>query len=166
MNAECLSAARAVQKGQYYTPALMAPRPNDAIIKSLLLTSLRGALPQPERDWPFQLYCRSPRPPVPNGLRTLHEGAARLGCSVRTLRGHIASGAISYVVIGHGKKRPRRMLTDADIDAFITAQTRKDSPACLSIAARARHIGTSTSKSEVIAFTARPNARLGGTRKK
>jgi hypothetical protein len=42
MNTECLSAALAVQekKGQYFTPAsaLRALRPNDAIIKSLLLT--------------------------------------------------------------------------------------------------------------------------------
>lgn len=172
MNTECLSAAPAVQekKGQYYTPtsALRALRPNDAIIKGLLLNSLRCA-PQPELSggWPFRLYCRRPRPPVPNGLRTLAEGAARLGCSVRTLRGHIASGAISYVVIGHGRKRPRKMLTDADIDTFIANQTRKDLPiSCPSIAARARHTFTSTSKSEVIAFTARPNARPGVKPKK
>jgi hypothetical protein len=170
MNTECLSAALAVQekKAQYYTPAsaLRALRPNDAIIKNLLAYSLRNA-PQPERrDWPFQLYCRSPRPPVPNGLRTLQEGAARLGCSIRTLRGHIASGALRYVVIGHGKKRPRKMLADADLDQFIANQTRRDSPACLSIAPRARHTGISTSKSEVIGFTARRNARRAAKPKK
>jgi hypothetical protein len=170
MNTECLSAAPAVQekKGQYYTPtsALRALRPNDVIIKGLLLNSLRCA-PQPELSggWPFRLYCRRPRPPVPNGLRTLAEGAAKLGCSIRTLRGHIASGALRYVVIGHGKKRPRKMLTDADINTFIANQTRKDSPACLSTKTHARHTGTSTSKSEVIAFTARRNVRPGGTRK-
>jgi hypothetical protein len=170
MNTECLSAALAVQekKGQYYTPAsaLRALRPNDAIIKGLLLNSLRCA-PQPELSggWPFQLYCRLPRPPVPNGLRTLHEGAARLGCSVRTLRGHIASGALRYVVIGHGKKRPRKMLTDADIDQFIANQTRKDSP-CPSVATPARRSGATTFKSEVIAFTAQRSARLGVKPKK
>jgi hypothetical protein len=173
MNNECLSATVQEKKGQYYTPtsALRALRPNDAIIKGLLLNSLRCA-PQPELSggWPFRSYCRqraAPRPPVPNGLRTLHEGAARLGCSVRTLRGHIASGTISYVVIGHGKKRPRKMLTDADLDAFIANQTRKDLPtSCPSIAMRARNTGTSTSKCEVIAFSARPNARPGVKPKK
>jgi hypothetical protein len=58
----------------------------------------------------------------------LGEGAARLGCSVKTVNGHIASGALGYVVIGHGTRRPRKMLTDADLDAFIAAQTGKNVP--------------------------------------
>jgi hypothetical protein len=61
MNTECLSAALAVQekKGQYYTPAsaLRALRPNDAIIKSLLLTSLRCA-PQPELSGGWLFRCQ------------------------------------------------------------------------------------------------------------
>src|SRR2546430_15506855 len=51
----------------------------------------------------------------PDGLKTAAQAAARLGCSVKTLNGHVASGALRYVIIGHGTKRPRRMFTDADL---------------------------------------------------
>jgi hypothetical protein len=103
---------------------------------------------------------------MPNGLRTLAEGAAKLGFSLKTLRGHMASGALRYVVVGHGKKRQRKMLTDADLDAFIANQTRKDSPACPSTEPRARHTGSSIFSGEVIGFTARRSARLAVKRKR
>jgi excisionase family DNA binding protein len=108
--------------------------------------------------------AREATPPA-DGLCTMREAAARLGCSVRTLQGHIASGAIRYVNIGHGRTKPRRMFTDSDLAEFIANQTRKDSP-CQSIATRAHHTSNTTSKSQVIAFSARPSARLGGTRKR
>jgi excisionase family DNA binding protein len=100
----------------------------------------------------------------PDDPMTMGEAAARIGCSVKTLRGHIASGALRYVVIGHGRKRPHKRIAPADLNAFIEAQTRKD-VACLSIETRARPTGNSTSKSEVIAFSARRSARLGAKRK-
>lgn len=106
---------------------------------------------------------RRPQRP-PDGLRTASEAAAKLGCSVKTLNGHVAVGALNYVIIGHGRKRPRKMFSDADLDAFIEAQTRKDVP-CPSFAIRARHTGASTSKSKVIAFSAVPRPRPGGKRK-
>ena len=56
----------------------------------------------------------TPRPS--DGLRTPAEAAARLGCSIKTLNGHVAAGALKYVIIGHGTKRPRKMFTDADLD--------------------------------------------------
>ena len=40
-------------------------------------------------------------------------------------QGPCGGGALKYVSIGHGSKRPRHMFTDADLDAFIAAQTRK-----------------------------------------
>jgi hypothetical protein len=107
-----------------------------------------------------------PRAPVPDGLRTMREAAAKLACSIKTLKAHVAAGAIGYVVTGHGSKRPRRMFTDADINAFIANQTRKDSPACPSTATRARRSGNSISNAEVIAFTARRNAGPGAKRKR
>src|SRR5262249_53512472 len=70
------------------------------------------------------------RLPPSDGLKSAAEAAAKLGCSVKTLNGHVAFGALRYVSIGHGTKRPRRMFTDADLDDFIANQTRKDSPAC------------------------------------
>jgi|HubBroStandDraft_6_1064221.scaffolds.fasta_scaffold1681154_1 hypothetical protein len=102
---------------------------------------------------------RRERPRPLDGLLTADEAAARLRCSVKTLNGYVASGTVRYVAIGHGSKRPRKMFTPADLDDFVVNQTRKDSPACLSAATRARPTGNTTFKSEVIAFSARPNAR-------
>jgi hypothetical protein len=99
-----------------------------------------------------------PREPVPDGLRTPAEAAARLGCSIKTLTGYVEAGALRYVALGHGRKRPRKMFTDADLTAFIESQTRKDVP-CQSTRPVARHTGTLTSSVEVIGFTARRNAR-------
>jgi excisionase family DNA binding protein len=70
-------------------------------------------------------------------LRTPQEAAARLRCSQRTLRAHVRAGALRYVIIGRGTKRPRRGFTDADLDEFIERQTRRDAP-CLSTGRRAR----------------------------
>jgi len=112
---------------------------------------------------------RAPRKPSkpPDGLRTKPEAAAKLGCSIKTLNGHVASGALRYVVIGHGTKRPRIRFTDADLDEFIANQTRKD-VACPPTSPKtvARRISTTTSKCEVIGFTARRNARRAAKPKK
>ena len=96
---------------------------------------------------------RPPRQSSPDGLKTAAQAAAKLGCSIKTLNGHVASGALRYVAIGHGTKRPRKMFTDADINSFVANQTRKDVP-CPSTASRVRRIGTSISGGEVIALTA------------
>src|SRR5262245_25824726 len=108
------------------------------------------------------------KPPVaapPDGLRTPAEAARKLGCSIKTLNGHVAAGALKYVAIGHGKRRKRKMFTDADLDEFIQAQTRKDVP-CPSTKTRARRTGNLTSSGEVIAFTAQPRPRPGGKRRR
>ena len=110
------------------------------------------------------------KPPVaapPDGLRTPAEAARKLGCSIKTLNAHVAAGDLRYVSIGKGTKRPRRMFADPDINEFITNQTRKDVP-CPSISTEtvARRISTSTSKCEVIGFTARRNARRAAKPKK
>jgi hypothetical protein len=117
--------------------------------------------------------AQQPKPPrqrrarsaPPGGLRTMGEAAARLGCSIKTLNGHVATRALRYVNIGHGSKRPRKMFTDADLNTFIEAQTRKDSP-CPPSATRARPTGSTTSSGEVVAFTARPKSRPSGKPKK
>jgi hypothetical protein len=107
----------------------------------------------------------TPRQSSPDGLKTAAQAAAKLNCSIKTLNGHVASGALRYVIIGHGTKRPRRMFTDADLDAFIASQTRKDAP-CRSTASRARHTGTSIFSGAVIAFTAQPKPRTSVKPKK
>jgi Helix-turn-helix domain len=111
--------------------------------------------------------ARKPRHPPADGLKTAVQAAAKLGCSVKTLNGHIASGALRYVDVGHGKKRRRIRFTDADLNEFIANQTRKDVP-CPSTRTEtaARRISTSTSKCEVIGFTARRDARRGVKPKK
>src|SRR6516165_2354458 len=101
----------------------------------------------------------------PNSLLTPADAARRLGCSVKTLAGHVASGALRYVIIGHGIKRPRKMFADADLDAFIVNQTRKDVP-CPSTATRAPRSGNTTSSGEVIAFSAQPRPRPGAKPKR
>src|SRR5439155_18085640 len=102
---------------------------------------------------------------MPDGLRTPREAAAKLRCSTKMLQGHVTSGALRYIQTGLGTRRPRRMFTDADLAAFVANQTRKDSPACPSTKVRIRPTTSSTSNGEVIAFTARPNARLNAKRK-
>jgi hypothetical protein len=103
----------------------------------------------------------------PDGLRTKAEAAAKLGCSTKTLDGYLSTGALRYVALGHGKKRQRKMFAEADLDEFIANQTRKDVP-CPSTKTGtvARRISTSTSKCEVIGFTARRNARRAAKPKK
>jgi hypothetical protein len=46
-----------------------------------------------------------------HGLRTSTEAAEFLRCSRKTLSAHAGSGALRYVIVGHGTKRPRRMFT-------------------------------------------------------
>lgn len=85
-------------------------------------------------------------------LRTPLEVAQRLRCSRRTLDEHVRSGALRYVSIGHGKKRQRKMFTDADVDEFIARQTRRDVPLVNDV--RVRSSKESASTSGAISFTA------------
>jgi hypothetical protein len=98
-----------------------------------------------------------------NGLLTRGEAAAKLGCSVKTLDKHVAAGALSYVLIGHGTKHLRRMFTDDDLAIFIETQKRKEFSACQSLKTPARRIGGSTFKSTVVAFSAQQRPRQAGS---
>ena len=109
---------------------------------------------------------RKPRQAPSDGLKTAAQAAAKLGCSIKTLKGHIKAGELKYVALGSGRVRRRRMFTDADLDEFIANQTRKDQPACPSSRTPARHSGASTSNAKVIAFTAQPKPGHGGKRKR
>jgi hypothetical protein len=97
---------------------------------------------------------RRPHPPrPPDGLRTSAEAAAKLGCSIKTLDGYVKTGALKYVALGHGKRRQRRMFTDADLAEFITNQTRKDMPCPFTgTGTAARRSSISTSRSKVLGF--------------
>jgi len=110
---------------------------------------------------------RKPRQSPPDGLKTAAQAAAKLNCSIKTLNGHVASGALRYVVIGHGTKRLRKMFTDPDLNEFIVNQTRKDVP-CPSTRTEtvARHSGTTISGCEVVGFTALQKRRTNAKPKK
>lgn len=93
-------------------------------------------------------------------LLTPKEAAARLRCSVKTLRAHVRSGALGYIVTGRGKKRPGIAFDPSDLEAFTLRQRRMEAP-CQSGETRVRATGNSTSSFEVIAFTARQRPQLG-----
>jgi predicted DNA-binding transcriptional regulator AlpA len=97
--------------------------------------------------------------PPPDGLLTLRQAATKLGMSLRTLRQHVASGALRPINIGHGKQRQSLRFADSDINEFIAAN-RKDIP-CPSARTEtaARRISISTSKSKVIGFMEARNRR-------
>src|SRR5262245_19927305 len=96
-------------------------------------------------------HQHKPHLPVPGGLQTAGQAAAKLNCSIKTLKGHVKLGDLKYVVIGHGSERPRKMFTVADLDQFIANQTREEAPSWPSSKTRARHTGDLTSNSKVIA---------------
>ena len=111
---------------------------------------------RPPRGSPNQSR-RHPLPPL-----TRPEAAARLHCSVKILDQHVAAGALRYVAIGRSKKHPRRMFAKSDLEAFVLRQTREEQLPCPSTNPNARRIGRSTSRSPVIAFTARRKQQPDG----
>jgi excisionase family DNA binding protein len=98
-----------------------------------------------------------------SALLTPAEAARDLKISVRTLRGHVDDGAIRYIIVGRGKKRPRIAFAPADIEEFERQRRRRkakiETKPCRSIGRKARHTGITTSGSNVVAFSAlRANA--------
>ena len=96
-------------------------------------------------------------------LLTLEKAAEKLGICVRTLRDHVRYGEISYIVLGRGVKRRRRMFDEADLEAFKERQRRIDQ--CQSTSQKTRRSSISTSNVPVVAFTALRNARRKERRK-
>jgi excisionase family DNA binding protein len=90
-------------------------------------------------------------------LLTPAEAADTLGVSVKTLVGHIKDGELRYINVGRGGKKPRRMFDLTDLSDFKERRTRRESP-CRSINRNALPSTITTSRCEVIAFTALRNA--------
>src|SRR5215471_15461255 len=67
---------------------------------------------------------RKPRQSPPDGLKNAAQAAAKLNCSIKTLRAHVAAGELRYVIIGKGTKRRRIRFADADLNEFVANQTR------------------------------------------
>lgn len=97
-----------------------------------------------------------------NRLLTPEQAAARLTITEDHLRALVANGAIGYINVGLGKKRPRRRFTEADIDDFIERRRGREVP-CPSIKTHDRHITRLTSGTAAIGFMAQRNARRGQT---
>jgi excisionase family DNA binding protein len=112
------------------------------------------------------IWTGEERKPAPL-LLTEAQAADRLGCSVKTLRSHIAAGELHYVQVGRGRERICRKFTVADLDAFVALQTRTEVPqSCPSAKTRVRRIGASTSNIVAIGFSAQPKPQPGAKRKR
>ena len=97
-------------------------------------------------------------------LRTPKQAAELLQTSVAQVIGLVRGGELKYVNIGRGKKKPRIRFTDDDLDELIERRKRREG--CLSTSLQNRRIGNTTSKSEVIAFSALPRPGRSETLKK
>lgn len=76
-------------------------------------------------------------------LLTMQQTADQLGISIRTLREHVKHGEITYIAMGRGEQRQRRMFDQSDIDAFKERRRRID--ACPSTPLKAHRSTTSPS---------------------
>jgi excisionase family DNA binding protein len=102
------------------------------------------------------------RPSDPRSLLNPHEAANRLGVSVDTLDGIVRDGALAFVNVGRGEKRPRRMFDEHDVDAFI--ETRKQR--CTSTKTASRNSSKRKSGSRGDNIVALHDARIADRRKR
>ena len=93
-------------------------------------------------------------------LFDLKQAAKKLDISEEQARGLVQDGELQFINVGRGKKRPRMRFTEADIDDLIERRRRKSNPLCLSTNRKSHRFTSTTSKPEVIGFTALRNARL------
>jgi excisionase family DNA binding protein len=82
------------------------------------------------------------------------EVAERLGCTVKTLFGHVHDGSLRYVNVGRGEIRPRYMFAESDLAEFEEVRRRRNAGAvvCRSTTQKVRRSTISISDGEVIAF--------------
>jgi len=90
------------------------------------------------------------------------ETASLLGIDQKTLRGHVKTGNIRFVVVGLGMTKLRREFTLSDILEFLERMRCRE---CPSISAPTRPTTTMISSGDVLGFTAR-RAKLIAERRK
>src|SRR5690349_19715936 len=95
-------------------------------------------------------------------LLSMDEAAAELGISVRTLFDHCRFGEITYIAVGRGLKRRRKMFDPEDLTRFRERQRRTE---CPSSDAPARRSSRTTSGSEVVDFRALREQRRSAKRR-
>lgn len=104
---------------------------------------------------------RKRRPLFPGALPDIVEAARRLNVTEEKIRTFVRAGALRFINVGHGTKRPRYRFTDADLQDFIDSRKQQDIPQCqFSKPQSPRRISGTTSSSTVIGFTALRAARL------
>ncbi|MFG1244899.1 helix-turn-helix domain-containing protein [Xanthobacter sp. DSM 14520] len=86
-------------------------------------------------------------------LFSVAEAAEYLGISEKTLRGHIMDGNITYILIGRGTVKKRRMFATEDLERFKESRRRREIP--FTVVRRNCRRGTSSESEELIGFSAR-----------
>ena len=96
------------------------------------------------------------------------EVAERLGCTVKTLLGHVQDGSLRHVNVGRGEIRPRYMFAERDLAEFEEARRRRNGREmpCRSTGQKVVRSTNTTSSGEVIAFTALRNRQASGKLKR
>ena len=98
-------------------------------------------------------------------LLTPGQAAQSLDICMKTLFGHVRDGALRYINVGRGSKKPRRMFDPIDLADFRQSRKRIEAP-CRFIGRKPRPSTNTTSKCEVVAFTALQSPRADGKPKR
>jgi excisionase family DNA binding protein len=83
----------------------------------------------------------------------------RLQVSPDQVKAFVRDGELRYVNTGRGRKRPRMMFTEADLEEFVERRKRKEVPLCPSTSARTARRSPMTSSGAVVGFRAILDAR-------
>src|SRR5262245_43618690 len=95
-------------------------------------------------------------------LLTAREVAELLRVKPRQLLAFCRSGELSYVNMGRGRRKVRRMFESSDVEKFIARRRRTEQWQRDLSAAKARRSGTTDSKSGAVDFVARLKQRQSG----
>lgn len=108
--------------------------------------------------------------PMPDSdlrLLTAREVAELLRVTPRQLLAFCRSGELSYVDVGRGRKKLRRMFEPADVEKFIARRKRTDQWRKESTGGRTRRTGGTSSSTAVVDFVAlhkqRQNEKRGAS---
>jgi hypothetical protein len=104
---------------------------------------------------------RKRKPRDPDGLLDAAQAAERLNITIEQLMAHVDDGALRYVNVGRGSKRPRYRFKPADIDEFESNRTTQGRASCrFSKQQSPRRTTGTASTSNVVGFMAQRAARL------
>jgi hypothetical protein len=137
--------------------SLVSPSDLGAVSNLAAASLTVGQAPKVAKRRPSALRPSDQRP-----LLNPPETANRLGVSLDTLDGIVRDGALAFVNVGRGEKRPRRMFDEHDVDAFI--ETRKQR--CTSTKTASRNSSKRKSGSRGDNIVALQDAQIADRRKR